>query len=131
MPLVRLSLSQSYESSVAVRASGAVHDAMVETIDVPPADRFATIRRCSEEEMVWDRGFLDVDRSDRAVFVEITLAVGRSDDKKRALFAAIARNLAAIGAREQDVLIVLTETTRVNWSFGNGVAQYVPAAAAS
>lgn len=127
MPLVRISLSQTYESAIAERVASAVHDAMVETIDVPPADRFATIRRCAEGEMIWDRTFLDVERSDRAVFVEITLAIGRSDDKKRALYAAIARNVSAIGVRAQDILIVLTETTRVNWSFGNGIAQYVPA----
>jgi hypothetical protein len=28
--------------------------------------------------------------------------------------------------RREDIFIVLTEVPRVNWSFGNGIAQYVP-----
>ena len=59
--------------------------------------------------------------------VQVFLSVGRDDAKKRALYAAIARNLAAKpGLRKEDVMIALVENTRVDWSFGNGIAQYVP-----
>jgi hypothetical protein len=55
------------------------------------------------------------------------LSAGRSDAIKRSLYAAIAGNLAANpGLRPQDAMITLVENTRVDWSFGNGVAQYVP-----
>lgn len=131
MPLIRISLSESYEPSVAQTVAEVVHNAMVETIDVPLSDRFATIRRCGEGEQIWDRTFLDVERSNRAIFVEITLSFGRNDDKKRALYGAIARNVEAAGIRPQDILVVLTETARANWSFGNGVAHYALAATES
>jgi hypothetical protein len=47
-------------------------------------------------------------------------------EQKRALYAAIAKNLAAGGAgvRPQDVFVNLIEVAKENWSFGNGIAQY-------
>jgi len=53
--------------------------------------------------------------------------VGRSDDIKRGLYAAIARNLAGDpGLRPEDVMVTLSETNRIDWSFGHGIAQYRP-----
>jgi phenylpyruvate tautomerase PptA (4-oxalocrotonate tautomerase family) len=100
---------------------------MVATVDVPPDDRFQVVCRSEDARLVWDRHFLGVERSDEAVFVHVTLSAGRDDAKKRALYRAIVENLwDAAQVRLADVLIVLSETTRANWSFGNGEAQYAP-----
>ncbi|MBV8581278.1 MAG: tautomerase family protein [Candidatus Eremiobacteraeota bacterium] len=131
MPFVRISLSPGYEDADARGVADGVHEALVQAVDVPAADRFQVVLRRKADEMIWDRTYLGVERSDRAVFVEITLAFGRDDDKKRALYAAIVRNIAAKSAvRPEDVLIVLTEVSRSNWSFGNGIAHYAPGDAA-
>lgn len=46
---------------------------------------------------------------------------------KRALYATIARQVAATTRFDaDDVIINLVETARENWSFGQGVAQYAP-----
>lgn len=67
-----------------------------------------------------------VDRTDDVVFIQITLNAGRTTELKKALYARIAHRLAeSPGVRPQDVLINLVEVARENWSFGNGVAQYV------
>jgi len=59
--------------------------------------------------------------------VQITLRAGRSIDQKKALYRAVAENLhVRLGIRKQDVMIVLTENELIDWSFGNGEAQYVP-----
>ncbi len=132
MPFVRIDVSPGFDEAAARAVADGVHAAMVETIDVPDADRFQVVTRHAPGEMVWDRAFLGVERSERAVFVQITLAAGRDDDKKRALYRSVARNLAArAGVRPADVFIVLTETTRANWSFGDGLAQYAPADASA
>ena len=61
-------------------------------------------------------------------FVEITLRRGRPVEKKQALYREIAERMAATGlVRREDVLIVLHENETADWSFGNGVAQYVEA----
>lgn len=129
MPFVRIESSEAYDALTLDRIGDGVHDAMVATIDVPQADRFQVITTRTSGEMRWDRTFLDVARSDRAVFIEITLATGRDLSKKRALYERIVENLErAARVRPQDVLIVLVETARENWSFGNGVAHYAPSA---
>ena len=74
---------------------------------------------------MFDRHYLGISRSDDVVFVQITLSVGRSLEQKKALFAAIVRNLGrSPGIRGEDVFVNLVEVVKENWSFGNGVAQY-------
>lgn len=97
MPFVRISVSAGFDERSALAIGESVHLAMTQTIDVPADDRFQAIMRHTPAEMTWDRHFLGVERSDRAVFVDITLAAGRSDEKKRALYAAIARNIESAG----------------------------------
>lgn len=62
------------------------------------------------------------------MIVQITLSVGRTLAQKRALYRAIAANLArAVGLRTEDAWISLVEVAKENWSFGNGVASYASA----
>ena len=50
---------------------------------------------------------------------------GRTTDKKKALYAAIAERLNAnLGIRKEDIVISLLEVSPEDWSLGNGVAQY-------
>jgi phenylpyruvate tautomerase PptA (4-oxalocrotonate tautomerase family) len=103
----------------------AVHQAMVETIGVPPDDRFQVITEHPPEGLVYDPGYLGVSRSDGVVFIQITLNGGRTVEQKRALYARIADLVSARAeVRRADVLVSLVEVTRENWSFGDGVAQY-------
>jgi hypothetical protein len=79
------------------------------------------------ENLIFDAGYMGIARSADFTLVQIFWSVGRSDTLKRALFAAIARNLSNDpGLRPEDVMVALGENTRVDWSFGNGIAHYVP-----
>lgn len=109
-----------------MRALGdVVHDALVTAIGIPPDDRFQIVRSATEETLVADPSYLGIER-ESPVIVEISLSAGRTNDKKRALYAAIAGGAERVGVRPQDVMIVLRENQRVDWSFGDGIAQYVP-----
>jgi len=58
--------------------------------------------------------------------IQLTVTNSRNIDQKKALFARIVELLAQQpGLRPQDVFINLLEVQKENWSFGNGVAQYV------
>ena len=128
MPLVRIDLPAATPAKSILAVSGAIHDAMVETFNVPPQDRFQTITRRAADELVCTPEFLGVSHGSEVVFVQITCAPGRSLEMKRALFARIAADVARQGAfAAGDVIINLVETARENWSFGNGVAHYAPA----
>ena len=126
MPLVRIDLNEGRTPAQIAALGDAVHRAIVETIDVPTLDRFQVITAHAPGRLVADPEYLGVKRSSDVVFVQITLNVGRTLEKKKALYAAIARNLAAdAGFRPEDVLVNLVEVAKADWSFGNGIAQYV------
>jgi phenylpyruvate tautomerase PptA (4-oxalocrotonate tautomerase family) len=98
---------------------------MVETISVPPLDRFQVITEHPAESLIYDPAYLGIVRSDDVVFVQITLNAGRSTEQKRALYARMAELLAqSPGVQPQNVMVSLVEVARENWSFGNGEAQY-------
>lgn len=125
MPLVRISLREGKPAAYRRAISDGVHRAMVEAVNVPALDRFQVITEHTPDSLIYDPTYLDIDRTDDVVFVQITLNAGRSIEQKRALYARTTELLAeSPGVRPQDVLISLVEVPRENWSFGNGEAQY-------
>jgi 4-oxalocrotonate tautomerase len=126
MPLVRISLKSGRTREEKHALANAVYEAMRETINIPENDRFVAISEHAEDALIADPSYMGIDRSDNPVFVEITLRQGRAVELKQALYRKIAENLAAVaGIRKEDVLIVLRENDLADWSFGNGIAQYV------
>lgn len=127
MPLVRIDVLAGRPADQLLAIGDGVHSAMVETIGVPPLDRFQVLTEHPPGRLVFDPAYLGVRRTEGVVFIQITLNAGRTLEQKKALYASIARNLAAhAGARPEDVLVSLVEVAKENWSFGNGVAQYAP-----
>jgi len=99
---------------------------MIEAIAIPPDDRFQVITEYLPEALIYDPQYLGVHRSDRVVFVQITMSFGRKPQQKRKLYKRMAEILAqAPGLPPEDLLINLVETSWENWSFGNGEAQYM------
>jgi len=126
MPLVRISLAKGRTAEERRRIGDAIHRALVETIDVPPLDRFQLITEHEPEDFVYDARYMDILRSANLVIAQITITTGRTLEKKRALFRRIADHLAALGLRREGVWVNLLEVAKENWSFGNGVASYAP-----
>ena len=123
MPLVHITGRHDVRT---LRALGeAVHDALIGAIGIPADDRFQILTSATDETLIADADYLGHHR-ESPVIVEITLSAGRSNDQKRALYAKIAEGAQAAGIRPDDVMIALHENQRVDWSFGGGIAQYVP-----
>jgi 4-oxalocrotonate tautomerase len=125
MPLVRIDLrhgtSPAYRKSIA----DGVHAAMIEALAIPPDDRFQVISERDTDSLVYDSQYLGIQRSDKVVFIQITMSGGRKPGQKRALFKRITELLAkSPGVRPEDVFINLAEVAWENWSFGLGEAQY-------
>ena len=128
MPLVRISLVKGKDASYRRKVGDAVHRALVETVGVPPLDRFQLLTEHEPGDLIYDSNYLGIARSADLVIVQITLSTGRTLAQKRALFRAIAANLEkAVGLRPEDAWINLVEVAKENWSFGNGIASYAPA----
>jgi phenylpyruvate tautomerase PptA (4-oxalocrotonate tautomerase family) len=125
MPLVRISLREGTRPEYRKAIADGVHQAMIDAIAIPPKDRFQLITEYKAGDLIYDADYLDLKRSDRVVFVQVTLSTGRKPGQKRALFKRMAELLAkSPGLRPEDLLINLVEVSWENWSFGNGEAQY-------
>jgi len=125
MPLVRISLREGKSEQYRTALGDGVHQALVEAIQIPPQDRFQIITEHSANDLIYDPGYLGVERSDNIVMVQITLSAGRKPGQKRKLFQRAAEILAKNpGLRPQDLMINLVEVAWEDWSFGDGEAQY-------
>ncbi|HET9364995.1 MAG TPA: tautomerase family protein [Candidatus Angelobacter sp.] len=125
MPLVRISLMEGKPESYRQKVGDAVHRAMVETINVPPLDRFQIITSHANSDFIYDSEYLNIARTDALIMIQITLNAGRTTDMKKAFYKRLVDLLVQeVNIRPEDVLICLVEVAKENWSFGNGVAQY-------
>jgi 4-oxalocrotonate tautomerase len=125
MPLVRIELIAGKPESYLQKASEAVHRALVDTVSVPVQDRFHIITQHARSHFVYDPAYLNVQRSDDLIMIQITLNQGRTLEMKKALYKRIADLLhQELNLRKEDVLINLIDVPKENWSFGNGEAQY-------
>ncbi len=127
MPLVRIDVLAGGTSNQLRALGDGIHATMVETIGVPPLDRFQVIAEHPPGRLIFDPGYLGIQRTEGVVFIQITLNAGRTLEQKKALYAAIVRKLEAHpGVRPEDVFVNLVEVAKENWSFGDGIAQYAP-----
>lgn len=126
MPLVRIDLVQGTSPEYRKSIADGVHQAMVESLAVPQDDRFQVITEHPPDAFIFSRSYLGIAHSEKVVFVQITLSVGRRPQQKRKLFRRVSELLAASpGVPAQDVIMNLVEVTWENWSFGNGAAHYM------
>jgi 4-oxalocrotonate tautomerase len=126
MPLVRISLRQGKPAAHRQAIADGVYRALRETFNVPEGDRFVTISEHGDGDFIFDPDYLGIRRSDDLVIIQLTVSNTRSREQKQALYKRIVANLAEQpGLRPQDVFINLVEVLPENWSFGNGIAQYV------
>lgn len=125
MPLVRIDMRAGRPAALRRAIADTVYQAMVEAADVPLNDRFIVVGEHGVSGLHYDPSYLGVERSDGVVFIQITLSEGRSVEKKRALYRSLCERLHELGVRREDVFVSLVEVAKENWSFGNGIAQYV------
>src|SRR5260370_35697464 len=96
---------------------------MVETFDVPAADRFQAIHQHEPGELVFDRNYLGGPRSDDFVLFAISTGKPRTSQARHAFYKRLVDRLAeAPGIRPQDVMVIITTSIQDEWSFSDGVA---------
>ncbi|WFS00014.1 tautomerase family protein [Rhizobium tumorigenes] len=129
MPITRISLMRGKSPEYLATLCDAFQLAMVETFDVPSADRFQVVHQCSPGELDFDRDYLAGPRSNDYLFFDVTIGKPRTAEVKQAFYRRVTELLGdTLGVRAADVMIVITTTGREDWSFGNGRAQMTEAA---
>ena len=127
MPLIRIDVIEGQHSEADLaEVSAAVHRGIVEVFGVPERDQFQIITGHRTGRLVYNKSYLGIERTDGIVMVQVFFSTGRTDEQKKAFYALVATVIAErTRIRPEDVMISLIENTRSDWSFGNGVAQYL------
>ena len=127
MPLVKVNLLKGRSAEEKDSIAASIQAALVGALGVPDEDRYQLFNEYDEESLRHTSGYLGLTYTDRLLIVEITFLVGRDDELKKSLLAAINRNLVAAGVvGGDDVFVLITEIGRANVSFGRGLAQRAP-----
>ena len=125
MPFTQISMTEGKSAEYRATLMEEIYLAMRDTITIPEDDRFATISEHKPENINNSGSYLDIDRSDDVIFIQITLNQGRSTDQKKALYSKIAERLSSsLEVRPEDVVVSLIEVQQEDWSLGNGEGQY-------
>ncbi|WOD14903.1 tautomerase family protein [Paraburkholderia kirstenboschensis] len=125
MPLTRIALRAGKPAEYRKALTDSIQRALVATFNVPKDDIFMLITEHEPDNFVYDNQYLNVQRTDDLVMIQITLNNTRTLEQKKALYERMVDELhESPGLRREDVLINLVEVLKENWSFGNGIAQY-------
>jgi phenylpyruvate tautomerase PptA (4-oxalocrotonate tautomerase family) len=111
MPQVRIETRDHWLQGRNAQLFQAIQDGLVEGIKIPPDDQCFRLITYDAAHFPTPPG-----KTDRCMVIEIALVLGRSLDAKRALYAAIGRNIQALfGIAPSDLRIVLEEVALDNW----------------
>lgn len=111
MPQCRIETRDHWLNGRQAELFEAIQAAMVEAIKILPDDQCFRLVTYDAAHFPTPPG-----KTDRCMVIEIALVVGRSLNAKRALYAAIGRNIKArFGIDPGDLRIVLDEVALDNW----------------
>jgi phenylpyruvate tautomerase PptA (4-oxalocrotonate tautomerase family) len=125
MPLQRIDVVAGRSEDQRRAIADAVQRALVETIGVPADDRFQVLTEHPRAGFLCTPAYLGIRYHD-PVLIQLTISAGRSTEQKQRLYHRLAELLEAAHVLRSDVVVNLIEVAREDWSFGNGLAQYVP-----
>lgn len=124
MPLTRIAIRAGKTPEYKQALMDEIYEAMRETVAIKDGDRFMTITEHGEHEFAYG-SFLNIDRSDDLVQIQVFWAPGKAVDAKLAMYKRIVERLGTNpGVRPTDILISVMETAAENWSFGSGETQF-------
>jgi hypothetical protein len=128
MPLARIDISKDASPELVKIVGEAIYKAMVDVANVPVHDKFQVVHRHAADEIIYPQeGYLGLTYTKDLIIIQVTWVKGRSVDVKKRFFQQIATDIHEKGGvRKEDVWINLVDTSREDWSFGNGEMQYAP-----
>jgi phenylpyruvate tautomerase PptA (4-oxalocrotonate tautomerase family) len=121
MPFVTITIPTGRGEQHALAVSNAVNRTVIETMDFPDDDRYQVIHEVPDYALQLQK------RSGDRVMMHLVMREGRSDRQKKAFYLAVTRALEAdAGISPENVVITFTENRDIDWSFGEGVASFMP-----
>jgi phenylpyruvate tautomerase PptA (4-oxalocrotonate tautomerase family) len=120
MPLVNISILKNKSPEYIKAIADGVNSAAIETMGFPKDDRYQIIHQLDPECLQ-----LQKCEGDR-VMMHLVMRAGRTNKSKQAFYKKVADNLAENpGIPACNVLIAITENSDIDWSFRDGIAQFL------
>jgi len=120
MPLVNISILSGKSPEYIKAVGDGVNSAVIETMGFPLDDRYQIIHQLDSEQLQLQGR--DGDR----VMMHLVMRAGRSNKSKQAFYKKVVENLAVNpGIPPANVLITITENHDIDWSFSDGLAQFI------
>jgi 5-carboxymethyl-2-hydroxymuconate isomerase len=120
MPLVNISILSGKSPEYIKAVGDGINSAVIETMSFPLDDRYQIIHQLDSKQLQLQNR--DGDR----VMMHLVMRAGRSNESKQAFYKKVVENLAANpGIPPANVLITITENHDIDWSFSDGVAQFM------
>jgi phenylpyruvate tautomerase PptA (4-oxalocrotonate tautomerase family) len=121
MPFTRIALLRGKSPQYLKTLSDSLHQALVETFNVPPADKFQAIDQYESGELIYDSDYLGGPRSADYILFSITAGKERDAATKQGFYERLVALLAQnLQLRPADVMVVITTTQLDGWSFSAG-----------
>lgn len=125
MPLLQFDVIQGRSESELKTLLDAAHRAVLAAFKVPARDRYQIVHENKAYQMVFEDTGLGLQRTDNLVMVRVFTSP-RSDEQKQFFMAELCRELKeSCGILGSDIMISFITNGKGDWSFGNGVAQYM------
>jgi phenylpyruvate tautomerase PptA (4-oxalocrotonate tautomerase family) len=127
MPFIRIDALNADQAKLDALGR-AVHEGLIDAVGIPADDLFQvlTSHDGTTGTFRYDPDYLGVHRDDGLVFIDITMRAGRTDEQKKNLYAKVAELAGKYADVEpRNVFITVHENQFADWSFGDGVAQYL------
>ncbi|WP_244226531.1 tautomerase family protein [Paenibacillus protaetiae] len=131
MPFVRIDYRKDqYRPEQLDGISTTILTALIEQFSIPEEDYFQVFTSHSAEEFRYSPSYLEIRRSDKLLYIQVTMRSGRTQEQKLAFYDTLARLLQErCQIRKEDIFVQLMESELADWSFGMGEAQMIAAAA--
>lgn len=125
MPLLRFDIYEGWSDADVRAMLDAAHRAMLAAFQVPERDRYQIVHEHPPARMIMEDTGLDIPRSERFVFVQVTTRP-RSREMKERFYQLLVEELErSCGIAPADVMVNLVTVGDEDWSFGLGRAQFL------
>ena len=125
MPLIRFDIIEGRTDAEITTLLDAAHRAVLTAFAVPERDRYQVVTEHKPSRVIAQDTGLGIARTSNLVLVSV-VSRARSQASKQIFYAELCRELKeACHVEPSDVIVSFTTNSDDDWSFGNGVTQYL------
>lgn len=128
MPLLIFEVIEGRSEAELKTLLDAAHRAVLSAFELPQRDRYQIVHENKAHHMVIEDTGLNLTRTRDLVVVRV-ITSPRAEEQKQRFYADLSRELKeSCGIESSDLMVSITTNSKGDWSFGNGVAQYLTGA---